>query len=44
VAARTVAGALFALLLEATLVDPDAMAVHAERRAADLAVLLLQRR
>lgn len=41
VAARTVTGTLFALLLEATLVDPDAMAAHARRRATDVAALLL---
>lgn len=43
VAARTVTGTLFALLLEATLVEPEAMAAHAQRRATDLAVLLLPR-
>jgi len=41
VAARAVAGTLFALLLEATLVEPEALAGHARRRAADLALLLV---
>lgn len=41
VAARAVAGTLFALLLESTLVDPQALADHAHRRAADLALLLV---
>lgn len=42
VAARTVTGTLFALLLEATLIEPEAMAAHAQRRAADVAALLLR--
>lgn len=42
VAARTVTGTLFALLLEATLVEPEAMAAHAHRRATDVAALLLR--
>ncbi len=44
VAARTVGGAIFALMLEATLLDPDVLAAHARRRAEDLALLLLPSR
>lgn len=40
-AARTVAGTLFALMLESTLVDDDTLAALARRRAEDLAALLL---
>jgi len=43
VAARTVTSTLFALLLEATLIEPGAMAAHARARAEDLAALLLPR-
>lgn len=41
VAARTVAGALFGLMVEATLLDQAVLAAHALRRAEDLALLLL---
>ena len=43
-AARTVAGTLFALMVESTLVDDDTLAALARRRAEDLAALLLPRR
>ncbi len=42
-AARTIAGTLFALMLEATLIDGEALEAHARRRATDVASLLLIR-
>lgn len=44
VAARTVAATLVTLMIESSLIDPGAMQPHVDRRARDLATLLLPSR